>query len=273
MKKFLIYLSLNFGLLSCKTDKSNEIATAKLVYDTQIEEVKRSYQYMRKSISDAGNREKDLDLLYRVDSLQLLRRLSGLKYTNLEYTLDLKYERVINFIRELEDHVEAPYNKKSISELLDRSEYFLADYQKTNSKLQLLNFLINISQAEIVVLNEYERRMPYSCGIFFSLNFNLHTNSDSVEINSPIKMMIALKPDVTECLWDIKIDSLVLSRNDTVIYDSFKFESIGGVGYFEYLAKDPGTYTISGNYKMTYRTEEHTFQEKFTKTFTVYTVQ
>lgn len=268
MRKLIAFLLLSF-LANCKSENSNEFATAKLMYDINTEELRISYDLLKKAISDAGNREKDVQLLSRVDSLQYARKVAGLKYNNTGVQPEIKSAEILRLLDQYLLHIEERAEKQDLIHLIDRCKHFLTAYSKTNSKMDLMYFLVNITQIEKLVIEYYSRRSSYTCGVFYSLNFNLYSNSDSLAQGSPFKLTIAQKPDWYDCQWEVNIDSLVLVRNDSILKEPYKFEKIGTVGYFEYFPSKPGDYSISGNYSTTYKPENHTFKEIFIKPFYV----
>ena len=239
-----------------------------MVYDKNIEEIRNNYEHLSKDIHDMGSRPKDMILLNQVDTLQLVRVNSGIKFSNLNSELIVNSEWFYEYLELMKRYSVTLKAENETTELTNRTIQFLTRYENKPTELNLLNFLINLTTAENLIIDRYRWLVGDGHG-FYTINFNIHSNKDTLSVNTPYKMMISLKPDVTEEYWNIEIDSLSLTRDEIEINDSYKFEKIGGVGYFEYHPIVRGVYKFKGSYKMIYKREEFVLQESFIKQFIV----
>lgn len=258
-----------FALLvaSCNSHE-DQTKTLERVYVQNVKAVIQNYERMYKTVNDSGNRPKDVALLRQVDSLQNLRKKAGITFNNLDHEYNIDGETFKQYL------ALANYNAKKLmvvraqKELISTATNFFAKYQKYPSSFNLMNCLINLMMLENLIIDRYRIELGSDEG-FYSIIFNVHSNCDTLKRNSNYKMILSLKPDVNMEFWNVKIDSLVLTRNDTVLSERYKFENIGGMAYFEYGPRQKGTYTFSGDYKMTHKREDFAMQERFLKQFVV----
>ena len=266
----LVYAVMTVSIaISCSKPRSEEIATLKSIYIRKAPEVIRLAERLKFAVEETGNRPRDLKLLSQVNSIIRIRQQSGIYFNR--HTLsrtDIKPDKVTTLIDSMESYAKRFEIYSELQNPLKWGEFFLASYVQNKNYVDYLNCLINLQTVEYELLEQLNRQLSI-CGPFYTLDFYLNSNTDTIPKGAEYKMIISLKPQIFLDSWEIIIDSLSLHMEDAVVAEPYEFSTIGTAGYFSFRANNPGNYTFTGNYKMLYQSEGFEFKERFSKSFVV----
>ena len=266
--KYIILTFLTATFISCSSNNKDEFRSLYDVYSQVIEENNREYQKLYSRVIERGGRSEDLVILNQIDTLRDLREKSGIVFQNNFSKIKVDQNGFDKYLTLFDTYAESLNVTKSTNHILERSSRFSERLNRRNSNTDFLYFLFNLALAENLILEKGNRLVGEECWDF-GLNYVVHCEIDSLEINSKFNMIISPRLEFDYRFWDITIDSITIYLDDKIITDSYEFRKIQGSAYIEYLPKKIGSYSIEGIYQVKEIEDSYSKSEYFSKQFKV----
>ena len=267
--RYFILLIIIISFAQCRTDDIDQLNMTKEIFNDYVKMNIHNYELLFKSIDDAGNRPKDLEILSKADTLRKIREQAGLIFSNqVELSMHINETVFTRYKNLLFENANKFQVIGEVKDIVERTENLRSKNNIKKEKIRTLNIFINTFMAENLILE----RMAMQIGpnhYFYTVDFFIDTNADTISKNSSFKMLASLRGPFDLNHWRLTSDSVTLTRNDIILDEKYKFEQIGRTIAFEYVPNIPGKYIIKWKSSLDYINPTYHQERPFEKEFWV----